>query len=362
MDTMDAKGIKIEKTTRPKAKPDWRNLTFGHYYTDHMFVADYAEGRGWRDARIVPYAPLVLDPAAMVFHYAMEVFEGLKAYAAKDGRILLFRPWENAKRLNSSAIRICMPTYPEEGFLEAVQTLVRADADWVPRLPGTSLYLRPFMIATEPHLGVRRSNTFQLIVIASPVGAYYPEGLDPVKIYIEDEYVRAVRGGTGFTKCGGNYAASIIAQKKAEELGFTQVLWLDGVEKKYIEEVGAMNVMFKIGDEVVTPELGGSILPGVTRSSVLELLRSWGVKAVERRLSVDELHAAAKSGALAEAFGTGTAAVISPIGALSIGGELLQIADGGIGAVSRKLYDTLTGIQWGDLADPFGWTCEVGSK
>ncbi|MDR0842516.1 MAG: branched-chain amino acid aminotransferase [Acidobacteriota bacterium] len=356
---MDIKYIRIDKTTRPKTKPDWTRLPFGHYYTDHMFIADYTEGRGWHDARIVPYAPLSLDPAAMVFHYAMEVFEGLKAYAAKDGRTLLFRPWENAKRLNSSAERICMPAYPEDGFLNAIKALVRTDADWVPRLPDTSLYIRPFMIATEPHLGVRASSRFQFIIIASPVGAYYPEGLDPVKIYIEDEYVRAVKGGTGFTKCGGNYAASIIAQKKAETLGFTQVLWLDGVEKKYIEEVGAMNVMFQIGDEVATPELGGSILPGITRSSVIELLRSWNVKTTERRISVDELHAAAQSGALREAFGTGTAAVISPIGDLSINGESLQIADGGIGPLSRRLYDTLTGIQWGNQPDPFGWTCEL---
>jgi len=351
--------IRIERTSRPKAKPDWNNLFFGRYYTDHMFIADYTEGSGWHDLRVVPYAPLSLDPAAMVFHYAMEVFEGLKAYAAKDGRILLFRPLENARRFNSSAGRICMPAFPENDFLEAIQTLVRTDQDWVPRAPDTSLYLRPFMIATEPHLGVRVSKRFQMLVIASPVGAYYPEGLNPVKIYLEDEYVRAVKGGTGFTKCGGNYAASIIAQKKAEALGFTQVLWLDGVEKKYIEEVGAMNVMFQIGDEVVTPELGGSILPGVTRSSVMDLLRSWNVSVSERRLSIDELYSAARSGALRESFGTGTAAVISPIGAFGINGELLRVADGGIGPLSRKLYDTLTGIQWGRLPDPFGWTREV---
>jgi len=351
--------ISIERTSRPKAKPDWNNLTFGHYYTDHMFVADYTEGVGWHDARVVPYAPLSLDPAAMVLHYAQEVFEGLKAYATKDGRILLFRPWENARRINYSGARFCMPAFPEDVFLEALNALIKIDQDWVPRLPDTSLYLRPFMIATEPHLGVRSSNQFKFLIIASPVGAYYPEGLDPVKIYLEDEYVRAVRGGTGFTKCGGNYAASIIAQKKAKDLGFTQVLWLDGVKKKYIEEVGTMNVMFQIGDEVATPELGGSILPGVTRSSVIELLKSWDVKVVERLISVDELYEVAKSGALREAFGTGTAAVISPIGAFSINGELLQVADGGIGALSRKLYDTLTGIQWGALADPFGWTREV---
>ncbi|MCL2877745.1 MAG: branched-chain amino acid aminotransferase [Acidobacteria bacterium] len=351
--------IRIERTSRPKTKPDWNNLSFGRYYTDHMFVADYTEGSGWQDLRVIPYAPLSLDPAAMVFHYAMELFEGLKAYAAEDRRILLFRPLENARRLNSSAARICMPGFPESDFLEALKTLVRMEHDWVPRAPDTSLYLRPFMIATEPHLGVRASKQFQMLIIASPVGAYYPEGLNPVKIYLEDEYVRAVRGGTGFTKCGGNYAASLIAQKKAEKLGFTQVLWLDGVEKKYIEEVGTMNVMFQIGDEVITPELGDSILPGVTRSSVIEVLRSWDVRVSERRISIDELHSAARSGALRESFGTGTAAVISPIGAFNINGELLRVADGDIGPLSRKLYDTLTGIQWGRLPDPFGWTCEV---
>ena len=351
--------IRIERTSQPKAKPDWNNLSFGRYYTDHMFVADYTEGSGWRDFRVVPYAPLSLDPAAMVSHYAMEVFEGLKAYAAQDGRILLFRPMENARRLNSSAARICMPAFPEDAFIEALKALVRTDNDWIPRVPDTSLYLRPFMIATEPHLGVRVSKQFQLLIIASPVGAYYPEGLNPVKIYLEDEYIRAVRGGTGFTKCGGNYAASLSAQKKAEKLGFTQVLWLDGVEKKYIEEVGTMNVMFQINDQVITPELGDSILPGVTRSSVMELLRSWNVIVSERRISIDELYSAARFGALRESFGTGTAAVISPIGAFSINGELLCVGNGGIGPLSRKLYDTLTGIQWGTQPDPFGWTCEV---
>ena len=351
--------IRIERTNLPKAKPDWNNLSFGRYYTDHMFIADYTENTGWHDLRVIPYAPLSLDPAAMVFHYAMEVFEGLKAYAAKDGRILLFRPRENARRLNSSAARICMPAFPEDDFLNALMSLVRIDHDWVPRLPDTSLYLRPFMIGTEPHLGVRVSKLFQMIIIASPVGAYYPEGLNPVKIYLEDEYVRAIRGGTGFTKCGGNYAASLVAQEKAHKLGLTQVLWLDGVEKKYIEEVGTMNVMFQIGDTVITPELSDSILPGVTRSSVLELLRSWGIPVSERRISIDELYSAARLGALRESFGTGTAAVISPIGEFSINGELLKVGDGGIGPLSRRLYDTLTGIQWGIQPDPFGWTCEI---
>ena len=351
--------IRIEKTTTPKAKPAWDKLEFGVDYTDHMFIMDYTAGKGWHDPRIEPYAPLVLDPAAMVFHYAIEVFEGMKAYYAKDGRLLLFRPEANAARINASSARLYIPELPEEYFIEGIKALVSLDRDWVPRLPDTSLYIRPFIIATEAHLGVRQPHEFQFLIILSPVGAYYPEGLNPVSIYIEDEYVRSVKGGTGFTKCGGNYAASIIAQYKAKDLGYTQVLWLDGVERKYIEEVGTMNVMFKIDGEVITPELNGSILPGITRDSVLHLLKSWGVPVAERRVSVDELLQAYKAGKLEEAFGTGTAAVISPIGELSVDGERLQLSQGKIGEYSRRLYDTLTGIQWGSVEDTFGWTMEV---
>jgi branched-chain amino acid aminotransferase len=324
-----------------------------------MFILDYTEGRGWRDARIVPYAPLALDPAAMVLHYGMEVFEGMKAYYSQDGRVLLFRPQENAKRLNSSSERVCLPYLPEETFITAVCELTRVDQAWIPRQPGASLYIRPYIIADEAHLGVRPPFSCKFIIICSPVGAYYPEGLNPVRIYVEDEFVRSVIGGTGHTKCGGNYAASLIAQKKAEELGFTQVLWLDGIEHKYIEEVGTMNVLFCLGDEIVTPSLDGSILPGITRDSAIALLRSWGHKVSERKISVAELFQAGKDGNLREAFGTGTAAVVSPIGAFSVFGELLPVADGGIGPVARKLFDALTGIQWGRLPDEAGWTYEV---
>lgn len=348
--------ISIEKRQDPKAKPDWDNLGFGKYYTDHMFIMDYTKGKGWHDARIVPYAPLQIDPSAKVFHYAMEIFEGLKAYYAMDGKIKLFRPDANAKRLNSSAERICLPQLPEEIFIEAVEALVRVDADWVPKNPGTSLYIRPFIIANDPGVGVHLPEMSQFIIILSPVGAYYPEGLNPVSIYIEDEYVRATLGGTGYIKCGGNYAASLIAQQKAEEKGYTQVLWLDGVERKYIEEVGTMNVAFVIGDEVVTPALGGTILPGITRDSVLRVLNSWGHKVSERKISLEELYSVAKSGLLKEAFGIGTAAVIAPIGAFLIKGEKITVGDGKIGALSQKLYDTITGIQWGDIEDTFGWT------
>jgi branched-chain amino acid aminotransferase len=351
--------IRFEAAGARKAKPDWNNLGFGRYYTDHMFLLDYTEGKGWHDARLVPYAPLSLDPAAMVLHYSMEVFEGMKAYYAPDGRVLLFRPRENARRLNSSAERLCLPYLPEDIFVAAVDALVRADREWIPRQPGTSLYIRPYIIADEPHLGVRAPLICKFIVICSPVGAYYPEGLDPVRIYVEDEYARSVVGGTGHIKCGGNYAASLIAQKKAERLGFTQVLWLDALEHKYIEEVGTMNIMFRLGDEIVTPSLDGSILPGITRSSAIDMLRSWGHKVRERKISVDELFQAAKDGALREAFGAGTAAVISPIGAFSIHGEILPVADGEIGPVAQKLFDDLTGLQWGRLPDDFGWTYEV---
>ncbi|MDR1192680.1 MAG: branched-chain amino acid aminotransferase [Peptococcaceae bacterium] len=351
--------ISVTKNPAPKAKPDWKNLGFGEYFTDHMFMMDYATGKGWHDARIIPYGPLTMEPSAMVLHYAVEVFEGMKAYTCADGKIRLFRPLENAARLNRSAARFCMPPIPTEDFLTAICRLIRLDQDWVPKEEGTSLYIRPFMYSDQSNVGVRLPDLFKFVVILSPVGAYYKEGLNPVSIYVEDEYVRAARGGTGFTKCGGNYAASLIAQKKAKDLGYTQVLWLDGAERKYIEEVGTMNVMFKIGGEIVAPELGDSVLPGVTRNSALILLKSWGYKVAERKISVDELRDAAESGRLEEAFGTGTAAVISPIGLFNIQGKKLRVRDGKIGPVAQKLYDTITGIQWGTLPDTFGWTQEI---
>ena len=286
--------IKVVKSPALKAKPDESKLGFGIYYTDHMFIMDYTAGIGWHDARIVPYAPLQLDPAAMVLHYGLEVFEGLKAYRTADDHILLFRPDANAKRLNVSGARLSLPELPEELFVKAVKALVEMDQDWVPHRPGTSLYIRPFLIATEPHLGVRAAQQYQFIIILSPVGAYYESGLNPVRIYVEDEFVRAVKGGTGFTKCGGNYAASILVQEKAHDLGFAQVLWLDGLHRKYIEEVGTMNVMFKINGKVLTPALNGSILAGITRDSVLKILAAKGIPAEERLVSAEELVEAAK--------------------------------------------------------------------
>ena len=352
--------ITIERTQHPKQKPtDQTRLGFGNYYTDHMFLMNYDEGKGWHDPRIVPYGPIELDPAAMCLHYGQEVFEGLKAYRTEDGRILLFRPDRNMARLNSSNERLCIPAIDEAFAVEAIKKLVSVDQDWIPTAEGTSLYIRPFIFATEAQVGVHPAQELLFAIILSPVGAYYPEGLNPVKIYVEDKYVRAVRGGMGYTKTGGNYAASLKAQDEAEKVGYTQVLWLDGVERKYIEEVGTMNVFFVIDDEIVTPELQGSILPGVTRMSCIELLKKQGYKVSERRLSIEEVAKAADAGKLKEAFGSGTAAVISPIGELKWDEKVMTINNGEIGTMSQHLYDTLTGIQWGKLPDPYGWTVEV---
>lgn len=351
--------IRIEKTTTPKAKPDWKNLGFGHIFTDHMFIMDYDEGMGWHDARIVPYQPIVLDPSALVFHYAQECFEGLKAYRCPDGSVQLFRPDKNAERMQSTHDRLCIPQIPVEDFVEAVKTLVSVDKDWVPSEADTSLYIRPFTIATEPVLGVKAAAKYQFIVICSPSGAYYAEGMNPVKIYVEDEYVRATPGGTGYIKCGGNYAASIAAGEKAHKMGYSQVLWLDGVERKYVEEVGSMNIMFKIDGEIYTAATTGTVLPGITRMSCLELLKNWGYKVNEGKLAIDTVMAAGKDGKLEEVFGTGTAAVISPVGSLMYENEVVEVNGFKTGDLTQKLYDTLTGIQYGKLEDTMGWTVNV---
>ena len=350
--------IRYELTTTPKAKPTGP-LGFGKIFTDHMFIMEYDTGRGWHDARIVPFGDISLSPAAMVLHYGQEVFEGLKAYRSEDGTALLFRPDMNAKRLNMSNDRLCMPNVPEEDFLQAVRALVAVEKEWIPTDPGTSLYVRPFEFATEPFLGVDASDSYLFMIILSPSGAYYESGLEPVGIWIEDQLVRAVRGGMGFTKAGGNYAVSLAGQIKAHDDGYSQALWLDGVERKYIEEVGAMNIFFKIDGTVITPELVGSILPGITRDSVLRLCRDMGLPTEERRISVDELLAAQHEGRLEEVFGTGTAAVISPVGKLRYKDEAMIIGGGRIGPLSQKLYDTITGIQLGHIADPYGWRVKV---
>ena len=351
--------ISITKTTHPGTLLPSDQLGFGIHYTDHMFIMDYSDEKGWYDPRIVPFQNISLSPAACVFHYGAEVFEGLKAYRRPDGEVQLFRPWDNMERMKNSAIRLGLPVVPPEDALEAVKALVKVDERWVPSDPGTSLYIRPFLYGTDAKLGLHGVHTAQFIIILSPVGSYFDNGMEPVKIIVETEDVRAVRGGTGEAKCGGNYAAANRAGDKALEKGYSQVLWLDGVERKYVEEGGGMNVMFKINGTVVTPMLTGSILRGVTRKSCIELLKSWGVPVEERLLSVDELFEAAKSGALEEAWCVGTAAVISPIGELAWGDEKYEVNHNQIGALSQKLYDELTGIQWGTKPDPFGWTCKV---
>ena len=351
--------ITITRTQSPKAKPDQNNLGFGNYFTDHMFLMNYDEGKGWHSPRIVPYGPLSLDPSAMCLHYGQEVFEVLKAYRAADGSVSLFRPDKNMARLNLSNDRLCIPPINEEFAVEAIKELIRVDEDWIPTADGTSLYIRPFIFAADPFIGVRPGKNLIFCVILSPVGAYYPEGLNPVKIYVESNYVRAVKGGMGFTKAGGNYAASLKAQGDAYKLGFSQVLWLDGVERKYIEEVGTMNVFFVIDGVIVTPELTGSILGGVTRTSCIDILKNWGMSVQERPISIQEVADAYDAGKLDEVFGTGTAAVISPVGLLRWENKDMNINGGEIGKISQKLYDTLTGIQWGKIEDTFGWTVKV---
>jgi len=349
--------IRVELSETLKAKPtDASKLGFGNYFTDHMFMMNYDKGQGWHDARIVPYGPLSLDPAAMCLHYGQEVFEGMKAYRAPDGRVLLFRPDRNMARLNLSNERLCIPQIDEDFCVEAIKKLVAIEQDWIPDAPDTSLYIRPFIISVDPHVGVHPAEHLIFMVILSPVGCYYPEGLNPVKIYVERKYVRAVKGGTGFAKTAGNYASSLKAQEVAASQGYTQVLWLDGVERKYIEEVGTMNVFFKIDGKVITPALQGSILGGITRMSCIEMLKSWGVDVEERPLALQEVIDAAADGTLEEACGTGTAAVISPIGSLKVDEDVITINGGEIGETAQKLYDQLTDLQNGRIEDTFGWT------
>ncbi len=352
--------IRIEKTTCPKAKPtDETALGFGRIFTDHMAIIDWNTQEGWHDARIVPFENFSMHPAATCLHYGSEIFEGLKAYRRADGGIQLFRPDCNARRMMESAERLCLPQLPEEDFLQILKAFVQVEADWTPHSPGTSLYLRPFLYGNDETLGVHAVHNARFAIIASPVGSYYKEGINPVGIMIEDQDVRAVRGGTGYAKCGGNYAASNRAGERAAQKGYSQVLWLDGVHRKYIEEVGAMNVMFKINGEIITPALTGSILPGVTRRSCIEVLQSKGYQVSERLLSIDELAKALEDGTLEEAWGCGTAAVVSPIGKLAYKDQEYIVSGGKIGEVTQMLYDTLTGIQWSRIDDPFGWVVPV---
>ncbi|MFK9093969.1 branched-chain amino acid aminotransferase [Bacillus salipaludis] len=342
-----------------KDKPDTASLGFGKYFSDYMFEMDYHGGIGWHNPRIVPYAPLTIEPSSMVFHYGQAIFEGLKAYKAADGTIQLFRPEKNMKRLNDSCDRLCIPQIDEDFLLGAIKQLIFTEKDWIPEGEGTSLYIRPFIFSTEPYLGVRPANQYKLLVILSPSGAYYGNQLSPVKIYVEEQYVRAVIGGVGHVKTAGNYAASMKAQEKADANGFAQILWLDAKENKYVEEVGSMNIFFKINGEVVTPRLNGSILPGVTRDSVIELLKYWNIPVREVKISIEEVFAAHERGELEEVFGAGTAAVISPVGELNWNDHAITINDNKIGQLSQRIYDEITGIQLGKKEDPFNWIVKV---
>ncbi len=351
--------ITIKKADTLKSHPDDSALGFGTVFTDHMFNMDYNPEKGWHNPRIEPYSPIEMDPATMVLHYGQAIFEGLKAYRTDSGDIQLFRPMDNFKRFNKSANRLCIPELDDEFVLESLLKLLELEKDWVPSTPGTSLYIRPTVIATDPYIGLRSSNTYRFFIILSPVGAYYPEGFDPVKIWVTTDYVRAVRGGVGRAKTAGNYAASLYATELANKDGYTQVMWLDGVDLEYIEEVGSMNIFFKIGDELVTPELNGSILSGITRDSVIKLAESWGTKVVQRKISIHEIYKAQETGELKEVFGSGTAAVISPVGKIKFNGKEITIGDGSVGEFSAKLFNDLMDIQYGKANDPFSWITPV---
>ncbi|MDD2457467.1 MAG: branched-chain amino acid aminotransferase [Eubacteriales bacterium] len=352
--------ISVTRASKPKQKPAAdAPLGFGQIFTDHMFSMDYVEGQGWINPRIEPYAPICLEPSAMVFHYGQAIFEGLKAYKTADGAINLFRPQLNFERVNVSNARMVIPPVDEAFCLYALKELLKIEQDWIPTADGTSLYIRPFIIATDPYLGVRPAHTYRFMIILSPSGRYYPQGLSPVNIYVEEDYVRAVKGGTGFAKTPGNYAASLIAQAKAYKTGYVQVLWLDGVHRRFIEEVGSMNVFFVIDGKLVTPALNGSILPGITRRTVLELAKRIGLETEEREIAIDELITLAKSGRVNEVFGAGTAAVISPVGELRYKDEVMTFNDGKIGPLSQKFYDIITGVQYGTRIDEYGWIEKV---
>ena len=352
----------VTKTTSPKEKPNPDTLKFGKTFTDHMFIMEWDKENGWNNGRIIPYGPISLSPAASVLHYSQQMFEGMKAYKHSDGRVVLFRPDMNAKRTNRTNERMCIPQMDEELFVECVKALVEVEKDWIPTKPGTSLYIRPFIIADDAFLGVHPAEHFLFMIILSPVGAYYAltgDGLPATSIYVEDEYIRAAPGGTGFAKVGGNYAGSLKAQEKATQKGCSQVLWLDGVERKYVEEIGTSNAFFMIDGEIITAPLHGTILPGITRDSVIALLEKWGYTVKQERLAIEDVLKAGQEGRLQEVWATGTAAVISPVGKLCYKEESLTISGGKTGPLAQKLYDTLYGIQTGNVVDDMGWTVEV---
>ena len=348
-------GLSITEKKERGTRPQDDKLAFGTTFTDHMFNMDYSVDRGWHSPRIEPFTNLSVSPATMVFHYGQAIFEGLKAYKTTNGEIRLYRARDNFKRMNKSARGMCIPEFDIDSMMENLKTLLKLEADWIPESPGTSLYIRPTVIATDPYLGVRAAETYRFFIILSPVGAYYAAGFNPVNIWISKNHVRAVRGGIGEFKTPGNYAASLFASEQAKKAGYAQVLWLDGIERKYIEEVGAMNIFFCINDELITPELNGSILPGITRDSVITLAKRWGMKMTERKISIDGLNKAHRDGSLKEAFGSGTAAVISPVGEMRYGDEVLTIGDGKTGPVALKFNQAITDIQYGLAEDTESW-------
>ncbi len=351
--------LKVTLTTSLKPKPQDDKLGFGQIFTDHMFVMDYSADKGWSGARIEPYAPFQIEPSTMVLHYGQAVFEGMKAYRTVDGKVKIFRPKSYLARMNRSNKRLCIPPVDPDFIFESLKKLLKIEKDWVPSSEGTSLYIRPFVIAMDPYLGVRPSYAYRFFIILSPVGAYYPEGFKPVKIWVEAKYVRAIRGGVGMAKTPGNYAASLLAAEEAKANGYTQVLWLDGVEKKYVEEVGTMNIFFKIDNRLVTPPLEGSILGGMTRESVIHVAKDWGMEVAEERISIDQVYDAHDRGALQEVFGTGTAAVVSPVSLLNWAGRIITVNGGEAGETSLRLYDEITGFQYGKIADRFSWMEDI---
>ena len=346
--------IRVEKATTLKAKPDVSKIGFGTHFTDHMFVMDYEEGKGWHDPRIVPYQDITVSPANTTLHYGQAIFDGLKAYRRGDW-VSIFRAKDHLNRINVSAKILDIPEVPFDVMLAGLKQLIALEKDWIPQGDGQSLYIRPFIFADDPYLGVRVSKTYKFMIILSPVAAYYAHGFAPVKIMVEDKYVRAVRGGLGAAKTPANYAASLHAGLIAHDKGYDQVLWLDGVERKYIEEVGSMNILFKINGEVVTPKPDGSILDGITHRTVMTIAKDWGIPAVERKISIDEVIAAHENGTLEEVFGSGTAAVISPVGVLEYKGKEYVINNGGIGEFSQKMFDYIDQLHIGAIEDKFGF-------
>lgn len=357
----------VTRTTHPKPRPeDETKLGFAKYFTDHMFVMDYDEGQGWHDGRVVPHEPFAIEPASCVLHYAQMMFEGMKAYRRPDGVIQLFRPDMNVKRMKRTNERMCIPDLPDDLLVAAVEAVIKEDADWVPKAPGTALYIRPFIFGDEVSFSVLPAKHYKFMVILSPTGSYYAAndgGLSTTRIYVEDEYIRAAHGGTGYAKVGGNYGGGMRASKNAMAANCKDVLWLDAAEHKYVEEIGTSNAFFRIGDDVYTASLdSGTILPGITRDSVIQLLKKWGITVHEGKLSIDDVVEASKNGTLKEIFASGTAAVISPIGCLHYKGEDYQVADGKVGAYAQKLYDNLYGMQTGKVEDFMGWTYPLNVK